>query len=75
MKTVFPLLLISVILWGCSKSAEVTPVKPVDTIKTTVPVSAKPDSSVKLTKDDTAHMAALLFTLKKLKPMYRAKPW
>lgn len=70
MKTVFPLLLVSVIFWGCSKSAEVTPVKsvnPVDTSKTTVPVSVKPDSTVKLTKDDTAHMAAFIIYAQKVK--------
>ncbi|WP_295799368.1 hypothetical protein [Mucilaginibacter sp.] len=70
MKTVFSLLLISVILWGCSKKADVTPVKSTDTSKTagpTNPISAKPDSTVKLTKDDTAHMAAFIIYAQKVK--------
>ena len=67
MKTVFPLLLISVILWGCSKKADVTPTKSADTTKTTSPISAKPDSTVKLTKDDTLHMAAFIIYAQKVK--------
>jgi hypothetical protein len=67
MKTVFPLLLVSVILWGCSKQADIAPVKSADTTKTTPPVSAKPDTTVKLTKDDTMHMAAFIIYAQKVK--------
>jgi len=67
MKTLFSLFLISVIVWGCSKKAGISPASPGDTTKTTTPVSAKPDTAVKLTKDDTIHMPAFIIYAQKVK--------
>jgi hypothetical protein len=73
MKTLFPLLLISVILWGCSKKGDVQPGKSTDTTKITNPISAKPDTTVKLTKDDTLHMAAFIIYAQKVQTSVSGK--
>ena len=67
MKKVFPLLLISVILWSCSKKGDVAPVKSGDTTGTTTPISSKPETTIKLTMDDTIHMAAFIIYGQKVK--------
>jgi hypothetical protein len=70
MRTILSLLLISVILWGCSKQNDVTPIV-TDANKT--PVTAKPDSTVKLTKDDSIHMVAFIIYAQKVKTSVSGK--
>lgn len=57
MKTILPILLISVLLWSCSKQGDV---KPVSTDTTKTPLNATPDPTVKLTHNDSIHMVAFI---------------
>lgn len=70
MRTILSLLLISVILWGCTKQNDVTPIV-TDTSK--MPITAKPDSTAKLTKDDSIHMVAFTIFAQKVKTSVSGK--
>ena len=71
MRTVFSIIVISVLLWGCSKKDEV---KPTDTNKTPIPpITTKPDTTKKFTKDDSIHMAAFIIYPQKVKTSVSGK--
>ena len=60
MKTILPILLISVLLWSCSKKGDVQPTS-ADTTKTgSGKLAATPDPTVTLSHDDSIHMAAFI---------------
>ncbi|MDP9077335.1 MAG: hypothetical protein M3O71_07940 [Bacteroidota bacterium] len=65
MRTIFSLILVSIMLWSCSKKNDITPT-PTDTTKTP-PVTTIPDTTKKLTKDDTIHMVAFIIYPQKVK--------
>ena len=63
MRALFSIILISVILWGCTKQADVTPANstPITGNPTTGnPASSPTDTAKKLSLDDSLHMVAFI---------------
>ncbi|MCR8561920.1 hypothetical protein KXD93_29970 [Mucilaginibacter sp. BJC16-A38] len=71
MRTIFSLILVSIMLWSCSKKNDVTPT-PTDTTKTP-PVTTIPDTTKKLTRDDSIHMVAFIIYPQKVKTTVSGK--
>ncbi|MDO3644869.1 hypothetical protein [Mucilaginibacter sp. L3T2-6] len=73
MKTILPILLISIMLWSCSKKADVKPTS-ADTTKTgNGNLSATPGSASKLSHDDSIHMAAFIIYPQNVKTSVNGK--
>lgn len=64
MKTVLPLMLIAVMLWGCSKRNDVKPANATHTADSAI--AAMPDTAKKLTHDDSIHMVAFIIYAQKV---------
>lgn len=76
MKTLFSIILISVILWGCTKKSDVTPTKSNPTTgnpTTSNPSTSPTDTTKKLTFDDTLHMVAFIIYGQKVKTSVSGK--
>jgi PBP1b-binding outer membrane lipoprotein LpoB len=76
MKTLFSIILIAVILWGCTKKSDVTPtnVTPTTGNPTTSDPSTTPtDTTKKLTFDDTLHMVTFIIYGQKVKTSVSGK--
>jgi hypothetical protein len=73
MKAILPILLISIVLFSCSKKGDVNPTS-ADTTKTgNGNLSVTPDPTVKLSHDDSIHMAAFIIYPQNVKTSVNGK--
>lgn len=73
MKTILPILFITIVLFSCSKQGDVKPTS-TDTTKTNNGhLSAPPDPAVQLSHDDSIHMAAFIISPQNVKTTITGK--
>lgn len=73
MKTILPILLISIVLFSCSKQGDVKPTSTDSTKTNNGHLSATSDPTVKLSHDDSIHMAAFIIYPQNVKTSVNGK--